>query len=224
MSDPPSSSDGRTRRDGGTATSTRNTAFVLSMEVLVLGGEPAPAAVLGGAFTAFTAFTVQFDLQPHRFVFRCFQLAGENLAGGDGGGEFVASVEGLNERVGFRLALLAYPPGALTISSAGPSAGASAFARGPSRDGSVTLRDGSVHLLVMFCEGRSTRVHTSWFGSSGRGSGRVRGCQGMRWKAVVWAGLTVAKSRWSRVAMVVCPWGSATAMVDASMMSRVRSV
>lgn len=154
MSDPPSSSDGRTRRDGCTATSTRNTAFVLSMEVLVLGGEPAPAAVLGGAFTA---FTVQFDLQPRRFVFRCFQLAGENLAGGDGGGEFVASVEGLDERVGFGLALLACPPGALTISGAGPFAGASAFARGPSRDGSVTLRDGSVHLLVMFCEGRSTR-------------------------------------------------------------------
>ena len=100
-------------------------ALVLLLEVLVLRGEPAPAAVLGGSFTA---FTVQVGLQPCRFVFRCFQLAGESFAVGDSGGEFVASVEGLDERGRLGLTELAVPPGALTISSAGPFAGPATFA------------------------------------------------------------------------------------------------
>ena len=100
-------------------------ALVLLLEVLVLGGEPAPAAVLG---CLLTAGAVELGLQRLRLVLRRFQLGAEIPDGFPCLGEFVAVVDGLDQGGWLLRALLASAPGALAVGVGSPLAWASSFA------------------------------------------------------------------------------------------------
>jgi hypothetical protein len=116
---------------------------VFGSEVLVFGVE---AFVAGACFVeallepvvtmpervVLDSELVEFATQPLLF-FRCLlllvdELGGEGVAFGERGGEEVAVTEGVDERDGFGLSLLAGSPGALTITSAGPFAWSTSFA------------------------------------------------------------------------------------------------
>jgi hypothetical protein len=129
----------------------------LGSEAVVVGGEllircrdPSPAAVFGGSFAA---FPVQLDLQPVGFVFRCFKLFAEIPDHLPRSGEFVAFVEGLNERGWLLGAVGAGAPGSLAVGVGAPFAGSSAFAGNRHGITGVTLRDVCAHPWVIFCVG-----------------------------------------------------------------------
>jgi hypothetical protein len=99
--------------------------LVLVVEVLVLGGEPAPSAVLDGMFAA---GAVDLGLERLGSLFRCFQLLAEITDLLPRSGEFVAVIESLDQGGWLVDTVGAVAPGALAVGVGAPFAGASAFA------------------------------------------------------------------------------------------------